>query len=118
MPREPGLGIILSSWSDDPLPWIGIALATGVYLAGVWMVNRAHPRTRVPRWRIAAWLGGMALVAVALVSAVDVYADSLFTVHMVQHLLLAMAAPPLLACGAPVTRTASVTEKALSIECR
>lgn len=103
MPREPDLGIFLATWSDDPLPWIGIALATGTYLAGVWMVNRSHPATRVPSWRIAAWLAGVAVIGVALVSAVDLYAESLFTVHMVQHLLLAMVAPPLLAFGAPVT---------------
>jgi putative copper resistance protein D len=45
----------------------------------------------------------VAVIAVALLSAVDAYAESLFSVHMVQHLLLAMVAPPLLALGAPVT---------------
>jgi putative copper resistance protein D len=45
----------------------------------------------------------VAAIAVALLSAVDIYAESLFSVHMVQHLLLAMVAPPLLALGAPVT---------------
>ena len=103
MPREPDLDIFLSTWSNDPLPWIGIALATGAYLAGVWLVDRAHPATHVPRWRIAVWLAGLAVIAVALASAVDVYAESLFAVHMVQHLLLAMVAPPLLALGAPIT---------------
>jgi len=103
MLREPDPGTLLSTWSGDPLPWIGIALATLIYVVGVWMVDRAHPATRVPRWRIAAWLAGVAVIGVALVSAVDVYAESLFTVHMVQHLVLAMVAPPLLAFGAPVT---------------
>ncbi|MEO8639554.1 MAG: cytochrome c oxidase assembly protein [Chloroflexota bacterium] len=103
MLREPGLGTILSTWSGDPLPWIGIVLATALYLAAVWIVDRAHPANRVRQWRIAAWLAGVATIGLALVSAVDVYAESLFTVHMVQHLLLAMVAPPLLAFGAPVT---------------
>jgi putative copper resistance protein D len=57
----------------------------------------------VPRLRITDWLAGVAMIALALVSAVDVHADSLFGVHMVQHLLLAMVAPPLLALGAPTT---------------
>jgi cytochrome c oxidase assembly factor CtaG len=48
-------------------------------------------------------MAGLATILVALVSAVDLYAGSLLTVHMVQHLLLAMVAPPLLALGAPVT---------------
>jgi putative membrane protein len=102
-PPEPTLATIFSAWSGEPLPWVAIVAATGAYLTAVWMVDRAHPATRVPRWRIAAWLAGVAVIAVALVSAVDIYAGSLFSVHMVQHLLLAMVAPPLLALGAPVT---------------
>jgi len=100
---EPTLGIILTTWTRDPLPWIGIVVATVAYLAAVRIVNRHHPTNTVPGWRIAAWLGGVAAIAVALLSAVDVYAESLFSVHMVQHLLMAMVAPPLLAFGAPVT---------------
>jgi putative membrane protein len=103
MPGEPNLVTFLTTWSDQPLPWIGIALAAAGYLTAVRLVNRAHPSTRVRAWRVAAWLAGVAVIGVALVSALDVYAESLFTVHMVQHLLLAMVAPPLLAFGAPVT---------------
>jgi putative membrane protein len=105
MLREPNLGAVLSTWSGDLLPWIGTVLAITLYLAAVRIVDRAHPATPVPRWRIAAWLAGVAVVALALVSAVHIYAGSLFTVHMVQHLLLAMVAPPLLALGAPMTLT-------------
>ena len=105
MLREPDLGVILSTWSSDPLLWIGIGVAATLYLTAVRIVDRAHPATRVPRWRIAAWLSGVAIVALALVSAVHIYAGSLFAVHMVQHLLLAMVAPPLLALGAPMTLT-------------
>lgn len=100
---EPTLAIILTTWTRDPLPWIAIAAAAIAYLAAVRIVNRHHPTNKVPGWRIAAWLGGAAAIAGALLSAVDVYAESLFSVHMVQHLLLAMIGPPLLALGAPVT---------------
>jgi putative copper resistance protein D len=100
---EPTLANILTTWTADPLPWIAIALATIAYLGAVRVVNRNHPSNKVPSWRVVAWLGGVAAIAVALVSAVDAYAESLFAVHMVQHLLLAMIAPPLLAIGAPVT---------------
>jgi len=101
--REPTLATILSAWSDDALPWIVVVVATVAYLAAVWIVDRGHPANRAPAWRIAAWLAGVMVIAIALVSAVDVYAESLFSVHMVQHLLLAMVAPPLLALGAPIT---------------
>ena len=99
----PTLPIILTTWTADLLPWIAIVAATVAYLAAVRLVNRLHPTNRVPGWRVAAWLGGVAAIGVALLSAVDAYAESLFSVHMVQHLLLAMVAPPLLALGAPVT---------------
>lgn len=101
--REPSLLTAFTTWSLAPLPWIGIMLASALYLTAVRIVDRAHPASRVPRWRIAAWLAGVTAIAVALISAVDVYAESLFAVHMAQHLLLAMVAPPLLALGAPMT---------------
>jgi putative membrane protein len=93
----------LTAWSADPLPLTGVLVAAGSYLAAVRRVNRAHPRVPVHPWRMAAWLGGLAVILVALMSAVDVYAADFLTVHMVQHLLLAMVAPPLLALGAPIT---------------
>jgi putative membrane protein len=111
--QQPDLANVLSTWSPDPLLWIGIVVATVAYLGAVRVVNRQHPANKVPGWRIAAWLGGVAVVAVALVSAVHAYAGVLFTVHMVQHLLLAMVAPPLLALGAPVTLTLRVASPGL-----
>ncbi len=97
------LGSLLTSWSDDPLTWLGVVVGTIVYLAAVRLVNQRHPRSPVPRRRAVAWLAGMVALAIALDSAVDVYATSLLAVHMVQHLLLAMVVPPLLALSAPVT---------------
>lgn len=99
----PTLPSVLTAWSDEPLPWIGIMAATIVYLVAVRIVNRAHPKTPVSRWRVAAWLAGMTMYAIALISAIDVYATEVFSAHMVQHLLLTMVAPPLLALGAPIT---------------
>jgi cytochrome c oxidase assembly factor CtaG len=93
----------LTSWSLDPMPWTVALVAAGAYLVAVRAVNRAHPRVPIPGWRVAAWLAGLAVILLALASAVDVYAADLLAVHMVQHLLLAMVAPPLLALGAPIT---------------
>ena len=63
-------------------------------------------RRRDPcRWhggRLAAFLGGLAAIYLALASPIEPFADLLLQVHMVQHLLLMMAAPPLLWLGAPL----------------
>jgi putative copper resistance protein D len=93
----------LTTWSSDPLPWLGVLIAGAAYLVAARRVNRTNPRIRIPRARVACWFAGLAAILIALTSAVDVYAEQLLSVHMVQHLLLAMVAPPLLALAAPVT---------------
>ena len=62
------------------------------------------PGTRCPLARTAAFLGGLAAIAVALLSGIERYDTTLFSVHMVQHLLLMLVAAPLLALAAPVTQ--------------
>jgi putative copper resistance protein D len=95
--------VALTSWALEPLALVGIVAALTLYLAAVRRVDRAHPLNPVPRRRIAAWLAGLGVIGFALFSFVDVYATSLFSVHMVQHILLAMVAAPLLLVGAPIT---------------
>ena len=104
VPDEPpsALGLVLG-WSFEPavaLPLLAAALA---WLRLVGRVNGAHPGNPVPRRRSAAFLGGLLAVAVALQSGIERYDTALFSIHMVQHLLLTMVAGPLLALGAPVT---------------
>src|SRR5439155_25947480 len=61
------------------------------------------PRAPCPRAGVAWLLSGLATVLVALASPVDVYAEVFLWVHMIQHILLAMVAPPLLLLGMPIT---------------
>ncbi len=102
-PPAPTPWIVLTSWTLEPFALIGIVVAATLYVIAVRRVDRAHPGNPVPRRRIAAWLAGLGVIAVALFAFVDVYATSLFSVHMVQHLLLAMVGAPLLLLGAPIT---------------
>ncbi|MET1231770.1 MAG: cytochrome c oxidase assembly protein [Candidatus Limnocylindrales bacterium] len=102
-PPAPTPWIVVTSWTLEPFALVGIGLAGALYLGAVRRVDRAHPANPVPRRRIAAWLGGLGVIGIALLSFVDVYATSLFSVHMVQHLLLAMVGAPLLLLGAPIT---------------
>jgi putative membrane protein len=94
---------VLLAWSLEAhvvLPLLGAAL---LYRWALGTVNRAHPGNPVPRYRLLAWYGGLAVIFVALASPIGTYDTTLFSVHMVQHLLLTLIAAPLLALGAPIT---------------
>ncbi len=99
-PTFPGL---LLAWTFDPLPIIAILAAAATYLWAVRRVNRAHPANRQPRFRSWLFLGGLAAIGVALLSPIEAYEGLLFSVHMVQHMLLELVAAPLLLAGAPIT---------------
>lgn len=92
----------LGYWSFSP----AVSAATGAlavaYLFGVVKVRRRERGGRWPVWRTACFLAGLAVVAVATQSAIGSYDDVLFWMHMVEHLLLIMVAPPLLVLGRPV----------------
>jgi putative membrane protein len=91
----------LTAWPADPLALALVLGAGSLYAAGLLRLRRAG--TSFPfRWAVAFWFG-LGVLAVALLSPVDVYADASFSVHMAQHLLLTFVAPPLLALGAPIT---------------
>ncbi len=92
---------ILRSWPYCPGLVAGLVASAVVYGRG-W----ARLRSRDPwRWRwdrlIAFWAGLLAC-AVALASPVEELTPFLFSVHMIQHVLLTMVAPPLLLLGAPM----------------
>jgi putative membrane protein len=60
-------------------------------------------RRRGLAWRAAMFWLALALLVLAVDSAIDGYADRLFWVHMVQHVLLVMIIAPLLVLAAPWT---------------
>ncbi|MEP6640194.1 MAG: cytochrome c oxidase assembly protein, partial [Chloroflexota bacterium] len=99
----PTAGSLLLGWTLDPLPTLGIALAVGWWLWAVRRIDVAHPANPVPRRRTVAFLAGMLALAFALISGIGRYDTVLFSVHMVQHVLLMLVAAPLLALGAPIT---------------
>jgi putative copper resistance protein D len=89
---------------DWQLPPVAGAALVGVGCAYAWGVDRLRRRGRAwPVARSAAFTGGLAVLTVALCSGIAHYDTTNFSMHMVQHLLLSMVGPPLLALGAPVT---------------
>jgi putative membrane protein len=104
-PTFPG---VLAEWSFDPLVVGGLLVAGGLYGWAVRRVDAAHPTNRHPRWRTWLFVAGLAAIAVALISPIEAYEGVLFSVHMVQHMLLQLVAAPLLLAGAPITLTLRV----------
>ena len=102
-PPEPTFPGVLLRWEPDPFVMFAVALAAALYARGVTVVSRRHPDNRVPARRQVAFYAGLAAVVVALLSPVAAYDTTLFSFHMVQHVLLTMVAAPLLLLGAPVT---------------
>ena len=93
----------LTSWQFAPVVSAVLILLAAAYFGGVRVVGRRHPARPWPAGRTAAFLLGLAAVAAATQSSIGVYDDVLFSMHMIQHLLLIMVAPPLLIYGRPVT---------------
>jgi len=100
---QPSFPAILFDWRPEPLILAGVAVAAVAWLWTGRRVARAHPAHPPSRWRNAAFLGGLASIVVALTSPIDAYESSLFSVHMLQHLILELVAAPLLVLAAPAT---------------
>ena len=100
----PSLEALALDWHVQPLLIGGLVAAVAGWLWIRRRVARLHPGNGVPAVRSAAFYGGLAAVAVALMSGIEQYDTTLFSVHMVQHLLLMLVAAPLLVLAAPVTQ--------------
>jgi cytochrome c oxidase assembly factor CtaG len=87
-------------------------LAAALYLRGVRRLRRSGAHW--PHRYSVAWFAGCAVLLAATSSGLGSYAPAMFSVHMVQHMLLATLAPALLvlghgatlACRAATPRTA------------
>jgi putative membrane protein len=99
-PQLPG---VLLAWRLDPVPLAGVALAAMAYVWARQRVASQHPRNPPRPWRMWCFLAGLAAIVLALNSPIEAYEGQLFSVHMVQHMLLELVVAPLLLLGAPAT---------------
>lgn len=103
-PDPPTVLGILATWSFEPSVLLPLV---GALVAWWWMVRRIgrlHPATPVAPSRTLAFVGGVVAVAFALLSGIETYDTTLFSIHMVQHMLLILVAAPLFALAAPITQ--------------
>ncbi|HEX6237373.1 MAG TPA: cytochrome c oxidase assembly protein [Acidimicrobiales bacterium] len=99
-PPPPSWDVLLTDWEPDVL-LVVVALAAAGYALGV---HRLARRGRSwPRRRSLSFAAGLAVVVIATQSGLAAYDRVLFSLHVVQHLLLGMVAALLLALAAPVT---------------
>ncbi len=110
------LRAIFSTWEFRPIVLI-LPIVFGALYARGWLHLYRVEQARSPRparklparsqsrlanpWRLISYFAGLVVLIVALLSGLDAYASLLFFVHMIQHELLLMFAPPLLWLGNP-----------------
>ena len=102
MPLHPPVLRRLLAWHPQPLPVLPV-LCLLAFVAYSWGV--VHLRRRGHTWSVGRWISftsGLLTVLAVTGTALNGYAMRLFSVHMVQHMVLSMLAPLLLLMGAPV----------------
>ena len=85
------------------LPLICVTLVALLYALGGRASVGGRDRAE-RRWRTPLFMTGLATIVVALSSPMDRLSDRLFSMHMVQHVLLLEVAAPLIVLGRPWTR--------------
>ncbi len=90
-------------FGGDPFFLVGCLLALALYGWGVLRL-----RARGDRWpvgRCVGFLFGVLTIGVTMCTRLNDYGMVMFSVHMVQHMIISMLSPILLLLGAPVTLT-------------
>jgi len=89
-------------WNADPVVVTGLVLLGAAYVTLALRHHRNNPVEGIERVKALSFFGGLAVLFGSLTGPVHDLSDYyLFSAHMVQHLLLAFAMPPLLLYGTP-----------------
>ena len=89
----------LTPYEPSPTVWLLCAAALGLFMLGLWRLRRRGQRPSLPA--TTAFLAGLALIYVSLQTRADYYAQHLFFLHRLQHLVLHHLGPFLIAWSAP-----------------
>jgi putative membrane protein len=89
-------------WSLHPTVLIGTGLLGALYFYGIGPYRRRHGFPPVSPWQTLSFVAALAVLLLALNGPVHDLSDYyLFSMHMVQHLVLTLVFPPLLLAGIP-----------------
>ncbi len=92
---------ILSDWHLPIWLTLAVILTAAVYLRG-WIILRRTRKEQFTGMRLASFMGGLSVLWLSIGSPMDGLADAMLSAHMVEHLLLMSAVPPLVLWGLPV----------------
>lgn len=92
----------LRLWSFDPTIIFVVLLPALLYWGGLRAMG-ARGMPPLPRWRPLMFYLGIGFVVIALCSPLGSLDSDYFFIHMLQHQLLMMLAPPFILLGAPTT---------------
>jgi putative membrane protein len=92
---------LLTTWDFRLDVSVYLALSAAVFTASWLRLRRRGGHRLAAGWRLVSFLAGLGILGLAMMSAIDLWAERLFFMHMIQHLLLIMVVPPLLLLANP-----------------
>lgn len=99
-------GDLMHHWVPDPVVVIGALIAGALYLLGNGRLREVGRHTGrgpiISPLRVACFWSGLVVLLIALASPLDTATATVFSAHMIQHVLLIAVAPPLILLGNPL----------------
>jgi putative membrane protein len=93
----------IGRWGEDPWSLVPLALALGLYIAGlIWLWRKAGSGRGISFRHAAAFGAGWLILAVALQSPLHFWGERMFSAHMVEHEIVMVVAAPLLVVSRPL----------------
>src|SRR5437879_351010 len=92
---------LFADWNLPVWFTVSLVLTAIVYIRGWFALRKTRP-AQFNDARLASFLAGLAVLWLAVASPMDEFADALLSAHMVEHLLIMSAVPPVLLYGLPV----------------
>ncbi|MBS1905803.1 MAG: bifunctional copper resistance protein CopD/cytochrome c oxidase assembly protein [Actinobacteria bacterium] len=99
----------ITAWNIDLIWAVAAAFGIVLYVLGVRRLRRRGDAW--PIHRTVFWILGLLGLVWVTGGAINAYQETLFSVHMLGHMMLSMAIPLLLVAGAPVTLALRAIDK-------
>ena len=93
--------VFLWQWEWRPEVVFSLGAFSLIYVLGWFRLRSKGAKRLASTSRFISYLLGIVVLVIALLSPVDTLQSFLFSMHMVQHLLLTMVAAPLIILGTP-----------------